>query len=194
MTSTALDVGAAGDFEPGVLKRVEAGGRALVVVRDGERVFALRDICSHRGARLSDGVLTGTALPCKPGEEIRYGRQGRDRPLPLARLGVRPRHRPLPHRPRQGARALLPGVPAGRPRLRGSLAVARLSRHTNEARTNCVLSRPCQVRKAPEPAVPGCAASEAKPAHAFSAPSINPLKNSLCAAAKARIPGVTTSA
>ena len=76
MTSTAVDVGAAGDFEPGVLKRVEAGGRALVVVRDGERVFALRDTCSHKGARLSEGVLTGTALPCKPGEEIRYGRRG----------------------------------------------------------------------------------------------------------------------
>ena len=54
MTSTAVDVGAAGDFEPGVLKRVEAGGRALVVVREGERVFALRDTCSHKGARLSE--------------------------------------------------------------------------------------------------------------------------------------------
>ena len=76
MTSTAVDVGAESDFEPATPQRVEVEGRALVIVRTEQRVFALRDICSHKGARLSDGVLTGTALRCKPGEEICYGRQG----------------------------------------------------------------------------------------------------------------------
>ena len=76
MSFTAVDIGAECDFVAGTPQRVEVGGRALVIVRTGERIFALRDICSHKGARLSEGVLSGTTLPCKPGEEICYGRQG----------------------------------------------------------------------------------------------------------------------
>jgi nitrite reductase/ring-hydroxylating ferredoxin subunit len=47
-----------------------------VVLRRGEEFFALRDVCPHQGARLSAGTLGGAPLPCRPGEEIPYGREG----------------------------------------------------------------------------------------------------------------------
>jgi len=40
------------------LTAVRAGGRELVLVRHGDQVYALRNVCPHQGARLSDGVLT----------------------------------------------------------------------------------------------------------------------------------------
>ena len=76
MTSRTHDLGAAADFAQGDLCRVEVEGRGLVVLRWGEEFFALRDVCPHQGARLSEGQLGGTPLPCRPGEEIAYGRVG----------------------------------------------------------------------------------------------------------------------
>lgn len=76
MASRIHDLGAAADFIPGGLCRVEVEGRALVVLRRGEEFFALRDVCPHQGAPLSAGQLGGTPLPCRPGEEISYGRVG----------------------------------------------------------------------------------------------------------------------
>ena len=55
MSSNEHDIGAVTDFEVGRPQRVEIDGRALVVVNDGERFYAIRDICPHQGARLSDG-------------------------------------------------------------------------------------------------------------------------------------------
>ncbi len=76
MASRTHDLGAAADFAGGGLHRVEVEGRGLVVLRRGETFIALRDVCPHQGARLSDGQLGGTPLPCRPGEEIAYGRMG----------------------------------------------------------------------------------------------------------------------
>ena len=77
MTSNGHDIGALKDFDCGRPYRVEVGGRALVVVRrDDDRLYALRDTCPHQGARLSDGRVGGTSLACKPGEVIEYGRIG----------------------------------------------------------------------------------------------------------------------
>jgi len=76
MTSNACDIGAVADFENGRPSRVEVDGRALVIVRQDERFYALRDVCVHQGARLSNGKVGGTSPPCLPGEEIEYGRIG----------------------------------------------------------------------------------------------------------------------
>ena len=76
MALKTIDIGSVDDFEAGRPRRVDAGGRALTVVRRGRRFFALRDICPHQGAPLSAGKVDGTALPCRPGEEISYGRVG----------------------------------------------------------------------------------------------------------------------
>ncbi len=76
MALKTIDIGSVDDFKAGRPRRVDAGGRALTVVRRGRRFFALRDICPHQGAPLSAGKVDGTALPCRPGEEISYGRVG----------------------------------------------------------------------------------------------------------------------
>ena len=76
MALNIRDIGAPTDFEDGKPQRVEVDGRALVVVRQAERFSALRDTCVHQGARLSAGKVSGTSLPCLPGEEIEYGRIG----------------------------------------------------------------------------------------------------------------------
>ena len=73
MPSTAHDVGAVAEFDDGVPAGVEVGGRRLMIVRLGERFFALRDRCVHQGAALSRGRVGAITLPCRPGDEIRLG-------------------------------------------------------------------------------------------------------------------------
>jgi len=43
---------------------VEAEGARLVLVRVGDRVHALGDVCAHKGGPLSEGKLSGTRLAC----------------------------------------------------------------------------------------------------------------------------------
>lgn len=47
--------------------RVEAGGRALCLMRMGGEFFALADRCPHSGAALSAGRFTGTVESDGPG-------------------------------------------------------------------------------------------------------------------------------
>lgn len=44
--------------------RVEAEGVAIVLVKRGERIFALSDTCPHLGGPLSEGKLVGDAIQC----------------------------------------------------------------------------------------------------------------------------------
>lgn len=76
MASNGHDIGAVADFPEGVPRRVCVNGTALVVVRKGGECFALRDSCPHLGASLAGGRVGGTPLPCRPGEEAEYGREG----------------------------------------------------------------------------------------------------------------------
>ena len=43
---------------------VEAEGARLVLVRVGDRVHALGDVCAHKGGPLSEGKLSGARLAC----------------------------------------------------------------------------------------------------------------------------------
>ena len=52
------------ELAPGVPRLVEANGKRVVVVRIGDRVHALGDVCAHQGGPLSDGKLSGTRLAC----------------------------------------------------------------------------------------------------------------------------------
>ena len=76
MPSREHDVGSAADFGDCVPQRVAVNGRGLVLVRAGDAFFAARDVCPHQAARLSDGHVEGTTLACKPGQDVRYGREG----------------------------------------------------------------------------------------------------------------------
>ena len=76
MASNEHDLGPLADFTDRAARRVELNGRALVVVRKGEEFFALRDICPHQGARLSNGRVGGQPLACLPGDEVDYAQMG----------------------------------------------------------------------------------------------------------------------
>jgi nitrite reductase/ring-hydroxylating ferredoxin subunit len=52
------------ELVPGVPRLVEADGVRVVVVRVGEHVHALGDVCAHKGGPLSEGKLSGTRLAC----------------------------------------------------------------------------------------------------------------------------------
>ena len=54
------DLGPLTGYPHGEPVAVDVGRRRLVVVRDGERVFALRDVCPHQGAALSAGRVIST--------------------------------------------------------------------------------------------------------------------------------------
>ena len=61
MSETRLALAA---LTPGVPRLVEADGKRVVLVRIGDRVHALSDVCAHQGGPLSDGKLSGNRLAC----------------------------------------------------------------------------------------------------------------------------------
>ena len=72
-----VSVGAFGDVPEGGMKTVTVDGRAFVLFNlDGE-LYAYRDQCPHQGAAISCGLITGAMLPSEPGEEPKYGMEGR---------------------------------------------------------------------------------------------------------------------
>ena len=52
------------DVPVGEPKYVEVEGKAVVLVRVGEGVYACSDVCTHQGGPLSEGQLSGTRLTC----------------------------------------------------------------------------------------------------------------------------------
>jgi 3-phenylpropionate/trans-cinnamate dioxygenase ferredoxin subunit len=51
------DVGAFDDLEDGAATRVDVDGEPVAVVRIGENVYAIGDICSHANISLSEGEV-----------------------------------------------------------------------------------------------------------------------------------------
>jgi len=45
------------DLEPGTASRVEVDGRPVALVRCGDDVYAISDICSHANVSLSEGEI-----------------------------------------------------------------------------------------------------------------------------------------
>ncbi|HWG00446.1 MAG TPA: non-heme iron oxygenase ferredoxin subunit [Trebonia sp.] len=43
---------------------VELGGEPVAVVRAGDEVFAIRDVCSHAEVALSEGEIDGCTIEC----------------------------------------------------------------------------------------------------------------------------------
>ena len=61
---TATRVAMVTDLVAGQPRLVEVEGRRLVLVRVGEQVLALGDVCAHKGGPLHEGKLSGTRLAC----------------------------------------------------------------------------------------------------------------------------------
>lgn len=57
-------VGDVRDFPPGELRSVLIGDDEYLVVRLGDRFYALSNRCSHLGCFLSEGLLRGPELTC----------------------------------------------------------------------------------------------------------------------------------
>lgn len=52
------------DLQEGELQRVEAGGVPVLLVRRGERIYAMAETCSHLGGPLAEGTLEDTSVRC----------------------------------------------------------------------------------------------------------------------------------
>src|SRR5450830_489327 len=59
-----FDVGDAGDFADGEVAPAMAGGQPVAVFRLGEELFALKDLCTHGNAKLSDGYVEDGCVEC----------------------------------------------------------------------------------------------------------------------------------
>ena len=64
-------VAAVADIPPGARKRVDAGGRTIVVFNLGGEFFALSDRCPHLGGSLHLGVQTALVQSAEPGDYVR---------------------------------------------------------------------------------------------------------------------------
>ncbi|MDP6154102.1 MAG: Rieske 2Fe-2S domain-containing protein [Phycisphaeraceae bacterium] len=56
------------DIEDGTIQARDVGGRNVVIARHGDRIFALRDVCPHQGAKLSNGVMSCSRKNARVGE------------------------------------------------------------------------------------------------------------------------------
>ncbi|MDQ6941009.1 MAG: Rieske 2Fe-2S domain-containing protein [Candidatus Eremiobacteraeota bacterium] len=59
-----VDVAALTDVPDGGMKRVDAGGYPVLLVRRGGEIHAIAALCTHRGAPLDEGTLDGDVVTC----------------------------------------------------------------------------------------------------------------------------------
>ena len=52
------------DLPPGRMAAVNEDGKEVLVVNSGGVFFAIGNICTHRGCRLSNGTLAGESIRC----------------------------------------------------------------------------------------------------------------------------------
>lgn len=64
MSKTFYRVANIGDMQPGELRYVEAGGKAICLANVGGEVYALNNACTHEHASLADGSIDGERLEC----------------------------------------------------------------------------------------------------------------------------------
>jgi nitrite reductase/ring-hydroxylating ferredoxin subunit/uncharacterized membrane protein len=62
--SDEVDVGLLDDVPDGGMRRVDAHGYPIVLVRRGVTVFALAATCAHQGGPLDQGTLDGETITC----------------------------------------------------------------------------------------------------------------------------------
>jgi 3-phenylpropionate/trans-cinnamate dioxygenase ferredoxin subunit len=69
-------VGAVEEFPPGTVRLVSVGERSLGIINNGERLYAVLNVCPHELAPVCRGTIAGTVLPSRPGVP-EYGLEGR---------------------------------------------------------------------------------------------------------------------
>jgi nitrite reductase/ring-hydroxylating ferredoxin subunit len=61
---TFVEIAGAGDLREGTMKRVDVGGRRILLANVAGRLYAVDDTCTHEEASLSTGVLQGELVKC----------------------------------------------------------------------------------------------------------------------------------
>jgi 3-phenylpropionate/trans-cinnamate dioxygenase ferredoxin subunit len=61
-------VGPVDELPPGDVRRVRFGGRAVAIFNVDGTFYALKDVCPHQGAPLSEGVVVSELSSTRPGE------------------------------------------------------------------------------------------------------------------------------
>jgi nitrite reductase (NADH) small subunit len=69
-------VGHLDEFEPGTITLISVDSRSIGVVNSGSKLYAVLNVCPHALGPICEGVLSGTMLPCEPGQP-RYGLENR---------------------------------------------------------------------------------------------------------------------
>ena len=64
MQEDFVEAGKTFEIRPGTMKRVEVGGRRILIANVDGRFCAADDTCTHEEASLSTGVLKGTVVRC----------------------------------------------------------------------------------------------------------------------------------
>jgi nitrite reductase (NADH) small subunit len=75
-TATTHVVCALAELPPGTRRIVEIGGRSIGVFNVGGTLYAIRNLCPHRGAPLCLGTIGGTMMPSDPHTYV-YGLEDR---------------------------------------------------------------------------------------------------------------------
>jgi nitrite reductase/ring-hydroxylating ferredoxin subunit len=64
MPQDEVDVAALSDVPDGGMKRVDASGYPVLLVRHGNDVYAIAAVCAHQGGSLEEGKLDGDVVQC----------------------------------------------------------------------------------------------------------------------------------
>lgn len=64
MPEHVIDAGKTSELDPGKMKRIELGGRSILLANVAGRICAVDDTCTHEDASLSSGVLEGEWVRC----------------------------------------------------------------------------------------------------------------------------------
>jgi anthranilate 1,2-dioxygenase ferredoxin subunit len=59
-----IDAAAAHDIADGECLGVRVAGTPIALVREGDKIHALHDLCTHGAARLSDGFVENGCIEC----------------------------------------------------------------------------------------------------------------------------------
>jgi nitrite reductase/ring-hydroxylating ferredoxin subunit/uncharacterized membrane protein len=88
-----VSVGRSADFHEGEMRRVDANGLAVLMVREQSTLRAIVNTCSHAGGPLNEGTLEGEVVTCPwhgSRFSVRDGRvKGAPATFPQARIEVR---------------------------------------------------------------------------------------------------------
>lgn len=64
MAQEFIEAGKAGELQPGTMKRIDIGGRRILLANVDGRFYAADDTCTHEEASLSTGFLKGELVKC----------------------------------------------------------------------------------------------------------------------------------